>query len=365
MMKKIKIYLTFALLGLLLTFGMSTNSIRAEKKGTLQDLIKILEVGKPVSYGNLAIIPVYATRVKDKTEYMTLEDALNGKWIEITEIEGGRVPQVKISNNSKHKIYIMGGEILTGCKQDRILAQDVLLAPGTKNLLVPVYCVEHGRWSYNSSNFYSKKNIGTYQLRARAQEKSPAAQSEIWAQIENQNRKMGVSSKTGAYQDAFEKEENKDRIVQIERKMRIVPRMYEDTIGVVVGLGNRIVSADIFANPDLFKKQWPKILKSSALSSISHGKRGTVSQKDAADFLKSLYVMKYERKPALDLGYELVSHDPAVNLGALVYKYSIIHLAGFPREDNNSGISKRVNREQRLRVIREQSQQVTGISSIR
>ena len=120
-------------------------------------------------------------------------------------------------------IFLMGGEILTGCRQDRILAGDILLAPGTKDLLVPVYCVEQGRWTHVSQGFSSKKNLGTPALRARAQEKSPSAQSEIWGKIAEENSVMGVASATGAYQDAYDKEENRDRISRIEEKMADLP----------------------------------------------------------------------------------------------------------------------------------------------
>jgi hypothetical protein len=365
-MKRKKRHLFFILLAVYLAAGCFVGSIQAEKKGPIQNLINTLEVGKALSYKNLTIIPVYSTKLRDRTKYTTLDEAFKNKWVEVTEVDGGQVPRVKITNLSKRTIYMMGGEILTGCKQDRILAQDVLLAPGTKNLLVPVYCVEHGRWTRNTSTFYSKKNIGTYKLRSRAQAKAPAAQSKIWEQIDKQNRDMGVVSGTSAYQDAYEKEENKASIAEIERKMQRVPRLYDDTIGVVIGLGNRIVSMDIFANPYLFKKQWPKILKSSALSSITNVKRGNITQHDAANFLKSLFGKDYERKPALDLGYELSVNDSDVNVNALVYKEKNIHMAGFPREDEKIGIKKSQNQDQRLRVIRQPLiQQSANASSIR
>ena len=318
-------------------------------------LIRVLDVGRPVSHNGLTIVPVYNRKIADRTEYVTLEDALKMKWIEIAEVDGGRVPQVKISNLSKHILYLLGGEILSGARQDRILAQDVLLDPGTKNLLVPVFCVEQGRWTAVSPTFTSKSNLGTATLRAQAMAQAPAAQSRIWDEVQAQNEKMAVASGTSAYQAAFDKKENKEAIEAIERKIAEELRLSDETVGVVIGLGGRIVSADIFANPYLFKKQWPKILKSSALSALHEGKSGAMTEKAAADFLKGLAGKEYRRKPALDLGFELAAGDATVQAGALVFKEAVIHFAAFPQDE---GKGKAVDTpEQRIPVIRDFIQQ--------
>ncbi|OGD17875.1 MAG: hypothetical protein A2W03_17745 [Candidatus Aminicenantes bacterium RBG_16_63_16] len=331
-----------AALAVALLTGFKTATVVPQDGGNpVQAMVRRLELGRPVSHGNLTIVPVYLNRVLDRTRYATLEDALKNGWITITEVEGGRVPQVKISNLSKQLIFLMGGEILTGCRQDRILAGDILLAPGTRDLLAPVFCVEQGRWTHISQNFFSKQNLGTPALRARAQEKSPAAQSQIWGKIAEENEVMGVSSSTGAYQDAYEKDENRARIMKIEEKMSGIPRLHADTVGVVVGLGGEVVSADIFTNPDLFLKQWPKILKSSALSSLGSAKGGALDRNAAAGFLESFMGRKYRSQAGLDLGLEYSAIDSAANIQALVYNDATLHLAGFPQD------------EDRLKVIRD------------
>ena len=298
------------------------------------DLVKQLELGKPVSQGALTIIPVYLDKIRDHAVYVTLEDALRKGWIHITEVEGGRVPQVKISNTSRHPIFLMGGEILTGCRQDRLLAGDILLAPGTRDLLAPVYCVEHGRWSQTSDRFYSKQNLGTASLRAVAQERPAAAQTEIWNRIAELNRKMGVSSRTAAYQEAFEKEESRAAIQKVEKKLADLPRLHDDTVGVVIGLNGRVVSVDIFVNPDLFAKQWPKILRASALSSLGGHKSLSLDRDEASRFLRSFMKRRFQSKPGLDLGSEYTSSGSDANIQALIYRKSVIHCSAFPQQED-------------------------------
>lgn len=295
-------------------------------------LIRSLELGRPVEQGGLTIIPIHSSRSRTKTPVVTLEEALRRGWILISEVEGGRVPQVQITNLSARVIFLMGGEVLTGCRQDRILARDILLGPGTKNLLAPVFCVEQGRWRPASSGFTSKQNLGTPAMRAVALGQEAAAQSEIWDRVATENRKLGVASPTEAYQDAYEKDANQAAILDIERAMKQSPFLEGDTVGVVVGVGGEIASVDVFADPDLFAAQWPKLLKSSALSSLGVPKRTTIGREQAADFLRSLMARRYRVEDGLDLGTEFVASDPDARVRALAAKGEIIHLAGFPRE---------------------------------
>ncbi len=345
-----KLLSIFLLLAFVLT--VQPAGVLAQKQSVIEKFIETLEVGEPVYYESLTIIPIYATKVKDHTRYTTLDKALKRGWLKITELEGGSVPQVELTNRSDKYIYLMGGEILTGCKQDRIVGRDVLIRPKGKNIVVPVYCVEQGRWRYKSDKFFSKSNLGTYRMRSEAQEAKSVSQGNIWNRVLRQNESMGISSDTQNYQDAYEVPEIRKKIVAFERHMQDVPRMYEDTIGVVVGVGGKIVSVDIFVNPRLFKKLWPKILKSSALSAIEEANGAGITQQDAARFLRRLHDKKYSRKDAIDLGEEFSTTDRQVNVNALVYRNSVIHLAGFAQDTKQTGSKSSTNSERRIPVMR-------------
>ncbi len=104
----------FAFLGILILFLSMTAfgpapAALAQAHTPVSALVSVLEVGRPVSHQGLTIIPVYTRRVFNKTDYATFEEALKNKWIEVSEVEGGRVPQVKISNLSKNVLFLMGG----------------------------------------------------------------------------------------------------------------------------------------------------------------------------------------------------------------------------------------------------------------
>jgi hypothetical protein len=49
--------------------------------------LKLLEVGRPVSHGSLTIVPIYLSEIRNKAEYVTLDEAVRRGWLEIAEIE--------------------------------------------------------------------------------------------------------------------------------------------------------------------------------------------------------------------------------------------------------------------------------------
>jgi hypothetical protein len=318
----------------------------------VRHLIEGLEVGEAVYYENLTIIPVYADWIRDHTGYTTLDEALAKGYIEVTEVEGGSVPKVKMRNRSHECVFVMGGEILTGGRQDRIVGRDVLLAPGARDVIVPVYCVEQGRWTYESEAFHSKANLGTASLRAEGQKADGDAQSRIWSDVSGLAGLTGSASPTSRFQEVYESEEARRKISEVGRRMEDIPRLWPDAIGVVVGVGDRITSADIFANPHMFKQHWPKILRSSALAAVCEPAYGTLSQADAIGFLRRVHDKTYIRKPAVNLGFELAAVDREVNVNALVYESGVIHLAGFPEDPARPGGRLPEDSERRIPVIR-------------
>ncbi|MFH0790386.1 MAG: DUF6569 family protein [Candidatus Omnitrophota bacterium] len=85
------------------------NDTFAEKASDVSRLIEDIQVGDAVYYEGLTIIPVYSSGNQKGFSFITLEEAFNKKYLEVTEMQGGRVPQVKVTNNSDKYIYLMGG----------------------------------------------------------------------------------------------------------------------------------------------------------------------------------------------------------------------------------------------------------------
>lgn len=301
----------------------------------LQSFLARLEAGQPVSYRNLTVVPVTIGSARDREDLssvLTLDQALELGALEIREKDGGDVPWVVVSNHSDRRIFVMGGEILSGCKQDRIVARDVLIAPRRKRLLLPVYCVESGRWHHVSGEFKSEKNLGTYTMRAAAQGSSGNNQMEVWDKVAESNRKMGVRSDTEAYQDAFRNEEVARLVSDVEQKLKDLPSMEKGTTGVIVAVGEQIIGVDVFATSELFRALWPKIIRACVAAISGYEKDATFSRSEAEQFLGALQWMRYGRKPGVDLGFEHSGELKDFLVNALVFDDAVCHLGAVGRE---------------------------------
>lgn len=71
----------------------SASPVQAGSQDSFERFIETLEVGEPVYHENLTIIPVYSTRIQDRSRYVSLDEALRRNWLEVTELNGGNVPQ--------------------------------------------------------------------------------------------------------------------------------------------------------------------------------------------------------------------------------------------------------------------------------
>ena len=60
--------------------------------------------------------------------------------------------QLVLVNRGKRPVLLLAGELVSGGKQDRIIAKDRIVAPGADPLPLDVFCVEHGRWSSGSNS---------------------------------------------------------------------------------------------------------------------------------------------------------------------------------------------------------------------
>ena len=108
--------------------------------------IENISIGEAVSHDGLAVFPLLGKAPFAK-DYLTLDEALAANTAVITEVsESGSVPQLLFRNKGEQAVFLLDGEELVGAKQNRIL-NITILAPAMKDTVIPVSCVEAGRWS--------------------------------------------------------------------------------------------------------------------------------------------------------------------------------------------------------------------------
>lgn len=317
------------LLSLFLVFGSLGQNVSYAKEPLINQYFSTLEIGKAFNYRSLTIVPLYTTSIKDRTNYVTLDEAVREGYITITELGGGRVPQVKITNNSNHYILLVCGEILTGGKQDRLVGRDALIAPKSKNVILPVYCSERHRWVPKTEYFSSGESQAEPYLRGMLY--GGKTQAKVWGRIDEYSYDLNISSPTAALQDVYRDPKLADEMNCYVEKLMNIPRLEEDAVGVVVALDGKIIGIDMFANPKLFASLWPKLLKSYVALAISHkDSGGTLAQEEVKELLNEIVEEKFSQKSGLDLGKELQANTSGMICSALVYRKGVIHLGAFP-----------------------------------
>lgn len=306
-----------------------------------------VQVGNAIEYKNLKIFPVITTKILSTQNYVTLDQASDKGWLKIKEIGSGQVNAVEIKNIGGQPVFIMTGEMITGAKQDRMLNQDILLPAKSGWIRVPVFCVEHGRWVSVSSEFKSGELLVPNAVRSKA--KIHESQAEVWDEIAASQDMLGIASGTEAVRANYENKEIQEKVSDYVKKFEKIPNLSKSTIGVVVTSGSNIICLDLFANNNLLKKLWKKLIKSYAMDAIS-GTTGSVEKSDIEDFLEAFDQANYIFSGTPGLGQLLKIESDFGKGSVLLYESAVIHMDFFPTDGviDDDGLRLDIRRDQRL-----------------
>jgi hypothetical protein len=238
-----------------------------------------------ITYKNLTLMPVAAEpdagatresqrpkgkkKVPKVPDYVVLDEAMRGGKVKIQEeSESGNVNELVISNKSDKPLFILGGEVIIGGKQDRIIAQDAIIAPRTTERL-PVFCVEHGRWAGRKASFETAGALAHTELRKKA--KYASSQAEVWEEVKSKNKKRRASNATDTYRGIATGKATRSSVSEYEKhfgpKLRALARTQE-VVGFVVAMNGEIVAIEVFGSDSLFSKLQDKILRSYYVEAV-------------------------------------------------------------------------------------------------
>jgi hypothetical protein len=281
-----------------------------------------------LTHKNMVVFPVTLSKISDGTNYASLDEAIENGWIKITEVGSGSVPQLNMVVSSAKPMFMMAGEIVTGAKQDRILTNDLVFNGFTGTVALSVYCVEQGRWTVQSDSFGSGKILGANSVRKAAQEKE--GQSTVWSAVNSENAKLGAVTSTDTMQATYKSEKFKESGSSYLEYLRNVNKLYNgQVVGAVVAIGGEVVSADIFANPQMFSKLWDKLLKASVVDAIDAGSGTVTDNVPAREFLgkASKGTIAVQGNPSQGWEFQVSTAD--IQGKFISYKQGLVHLSLF------------------------------------
>jgi hypothetical protein len=282
----------------------------------------------PITYENISIFPVISSVSRDTSAFVTLDEGLSSGDVVVREqgsdgmarSRGVSLPQYNTSasvnqlvliNRGKRPVLLLAGELVSGGKQDRIIAKDRIVAPGSDPLPLDVFCVEHGRWSAGLQ--FSAANIMVHPS-VREQAAVNQSQSEVWGSVRKGTTSNALAAPSAAPRiearelndalasaptESYSKIYQHSRVgVSVDGFVDEVQRRFaratsgvkgEHIVGVVVAYGGEVAWSDIFASSDLFHHYWTKLLRSYAVEALARPTfREVASRDDADEFLRRL-----------------------------------------------------------------------------
>jgi hypothetical protein len=293
-------------------------------------------IGQSVTYETLTVFPVLSAQDANTDAFQTLDAALASGQAIVTEqgdairrsrngdaqpvpyvSSGAQVNQLVLINRGKRPLLLLAGEVVSGGKQDRIIAKDRIIPIGAKPLPLDVFCVEHSRWTNGDAKFSAARTMVHPTVREKAEIDSDQAQ--VWAAVRGDvaaamaqrevssnlevtpppissqqlSRLMASAAPTEGYRSIYQSAavgpsvENFAQEVQKRFERATSGLKGERVVGVIVAYGGEVAWSDIFASSELFDAYWPKLLRSYAVEALTRpAAQEKVSLTDARDFLR-------------------------------------------------------------------------------
>jgi len=301
----------------------------------IQSFLENVKLGGKQSHQNMTLFPLLASDAGEP-DYLILEDVLTQRLVEITEVNSaGSVPDLKLINKSANKLLVVDGEELVGAKQNRIVNATFLIA-GNSEVIIPVSCVEQGRWSYRSSKFASGEKVMPRSMRREHQKVVAMSLNEgvgyrsdqgmIWNELAMKSERMVAHSATGAMADLFEGQ--KDRLGEYLKAFRLV----DCQVGAAFAISGTVVGLECFGHQQTFSKFFPKLVQSYALDALdwlAESGKTQVSVESVRHFLEGVQKAPGKSHPSLGLGENVRFEDVFVTGAALVHEGRVLHLSAF------------------------------------
>ncbi len=209
-------------------------------------------------------------------DYAVLGDALANATALLHET--GNVNELSIENPSDTDVFIQAGDIVKGGRQDRTLGADFIVPAHSGRIPVPAFCVESARWHqrrHESAAHFSSSDEFVSSKKTKAAFRTSRSQREVWSHVAEAQTKLsahlGVDCRSAESPSSllhtFERPELRSAHGDYLETFSTAPE--ENTTGVVWTINGIPSHADLYASPALFRKVWPKLLRSSALEAMT------------------------------------------------------------------------------------------------
>jgi hypothetical protein len=237
-------------------------------------------------------------------------------------------------NGGLSSVLILEGDELVGAKQDRVVNSSVLVAAESQ-LVLPVSCVERGRWSYRSRSFTAGNgslHLALRRLKSRSVHNSlkhgrghRSDQGAVWNEVDRKARLHEAPSPTHALQDSRSHLSEK-----LDAFEKLADEFPEGTCGVAVSLGERPALLEVLAGPRSFARVSRKLLSGYAFEAVGLGGRTCAPKASAVrSLIEAAAKAPHEEHPAVGAGRDVRFEEDGISGYALIGERGVLHAAAF------------------------------------
>jgi hypothetical protein len=309
---------------------------------TLQEEFSEIEIGRSSEFRNLILFPLMRRSAAAlPLDYLLLEDGIAQGKVRVTELHSsGSVPELRLENNSDLPVLLVDGEELVGAKQNRVLNLTIL-APAKHTTIIPVSCVEAGRWRMESSDLqvtdhfmYSLgrgERVAQVTAAMRADGTRKSDQGAVWRNIAAKATRLKASSPTGAMSAIYERHAN-----SVEEFTRAFT-WQEGQCGVGFAIGGRILGLEIFDHPEVMRRFFHKLVRSYALDALDVAAANEAASVEAVCALVTqIGGAQSFSEQALGLGKDVRFNGSEISGAALWVRDRYVHICAFAKNGQSS-----------------------------
>jgi hypothetical protein len=305
-------------------------------------LVSNLEIGHPAMAGNLALFPLLlkaSTATAWTAPYLLYEHAQAMGMVSIEEHDaGGIVSELVVHNMAGQPVLLVEGEVLLGMKQTRVLNISVLV-PADSRLVVPVSCVEAGRWQSVSAQATGKAAVNlapsvraaktvTVARSVRRTRSFASDQHVVWQGVDRVLDAHDVPAPSRSY--AAMAGEGAPQLMELARSVRPAPGQ----VGVLACVGREVACVDVFEAPAVLVSLWGGLVASyqadALVAETVDLALGPRTRTDVARWFHSIAAASSSDAPEVGLGRHLNLVAPGLEAAALVHDGRVLHLSAFP-----------------------------------
>lgn len=296
-----------------------------------------LSFGEAQQHHNLTLVPLIASEERP-ADYVTLDEAIADDQVTVTELsEGGTVPELHFRNRGARDVLLLMGEELIGAKQNRVLNVTIMVAAG-QDIVIPVSCVEAGRWSYRGRQFKAANRamyaagraqlVQDVNLSLKVANARHSNQSRVWQDIDDKMGRMRAHSPTAAMAEMFEQE-----AVQLESFRRAFEAA-DRQVGAVFFIDGRAVGLEVFDAPSTWRRQAPKLIDSYAIDALDgpDARSRSSAETDAGSLLAQILKAHADEYPSLGKGREIRIGSVPLTGAGLELEDRLVHLCVYRSE---------------------------------